>query len=102
MANADRSSDDFPDDRDASPVQPAYARRYWTGSANLDVAVFPRTINAQGGGTFHTYGVSVKRTYKDGDEYLVSKSFRPEDLPILAAGLLQAHAWIADQQSQRK
>ena len=103
MSDADSSYDEFPDNREnGAKAPPAHARCYWTGSANLDFAVFPRSVPAQGGGKFQTYGVSVKRTYKKGNDYAVSKSYRPEVLPILAAGLLQAHAWIADQQSQRK
>jgi hypothetical protein len=102
MANVESSLDDFPDDRESSQSPPVYARRYWTGSANLEIAVFPRSVPSQGGGTFQTFGISVKRTYKKGDEYAVSRSYRPEDLAALAAALLHCHAWIADQQSQRK
>ena len=47
------------------------------------------------------YNVTVKRIYKDGDEWKESTSFGRDDLLPLAKLADLAHSWIIDQPSGR-
>ena len=78
---------------------PVYSRRYWTGSANVEVAVFSRQVES-GDSSFTAYSTGVKRTYKDGDEYKETRFLRPEDLLVAAHALQQAYAFITSEQQK--
>jgi hypothetical protein len=84
---------------DATP--PVYSRRYWTGSASVEIAVFSRVVES-GTGSFTSYGTAVKRTYKDDSgEYKETRYLRPEDMLVAAHALEQAFAWITSEQQQK-
>ena len=40
------------------------------------------------------FNVTVSRSYKDGDEWKDTSTFRRDDLPIVAKALDMAYAWI--------
>lgn len=96
MSTSHESRSQSPTEDRGEKNAPVWSRRYWTGSANLEIAVFEKTVGGQRG-EFRTFNVSIKRTYKDGDEYKEAKGFRAEDVPVLASALLQAHAFIAEE-----
>lgn len=75
---------------------PEWSRRLWTGSANIEVAVFAKEVKGDNG-DFVAYNVSAKRTYKEGEEYKSTQGFRSDDVPALVSLLLQAHAYVTDQ-----
>ena len=80
---------------------PVYSRRYWTGSASVEIAVFSRVVES-GNGSFTSYSSGVKRTYKDENgEYKETRYLRPEDLLVAAHALEQAFAWITSEQQQK-
>lgn len=79
---------------------PIFSRRKWTGSANVEVAVFDKMIEGEGG-EFRVFTVVAKRSWKDGDEYKSGNYFRPEDLLILALFLQEAASFIAQEEAKR-
>lgn len=85
-------------DEDSTPAEakqkPVWSRRYRIGGGLVEVAVFEHAVD-NGGASFTSYATSVKRTYKDGEEYKSARSFRPEDLLPLAHAPTEAFDWIA-------
>jgi hypothetical protein len=80
---------------------PVYSRRYWTGSAALEIAVFSRVVESGSGNSFTSYSTGVKRTYKDdAGEYKETRYLRPEDLLVAAHALGEAFAWITSEQQK--
>lgn len=79
---------------------PVFSRRLWTGSATVEVAVFEKVVNEGQQNEFVAYNCSVKRTWKDGDEFKTTQGFRGEDIPHLVSLLNQAHAFITDQMNR--
>ena len=63
---------------------PVWSRKVFTGSATIECAVFENVREDRNGDEFMTYAVLLKRTYKDGDDYKTSASFRAEDMPVVA------------------
>ena len=78
---------------------PVWSRRTFTGSGSLEVAVFEKNVDTNGG-TFTAYSVSAKRTYKDGDGYKEAKGFQGPDLPHLIVLLQAAAAHIVELQNR--
>ena len=56
--------------------------------------------NQSGENTFHN--VSFQRTYRDGNEWKQSDSYRGDDLLNLAKAADHAHTWITEQRSSRR
>ncbi len=79
--------------------KPVWFRRYWTGSGVLEVSVWSRTIESQGGDR-EVFNTSLKKTYKDGDDYKESGSYRPEELPLIAFALQEAFSFISNEQNR--
>lgn len=48
------------------------------------------------------YTITIKRSYKDGDEWRDTSSFRLEDLPLVEKVADKAFAWIWDQPSNAR
>lgn len=82
-----RRSEGRQEERKALPV---YSCKYWTGSGQLEIAVFEN----EGDNGRKQYATSVKKTYKVGDEFKESKTFFPEELPLVASALNIAFAAI--------
>ncbi len=81
--------------------RPVWSRKRWTGSANIEVAVFEKMVNEGKEDEFLTWNVSAKRTFKDADQgYKSVQGFRAEDTPVLIQLLQQADAFISDQQNR--
>ena len=78
---------------------PVYSRRLWTGSANVELAIFARAVESNGS-SFTAYSTVLRRTYKDGDEYKETRFLRPEDLLVAAHALQQAYAFITSEQQK--
>jgi len=69
---------------------------YGTGSALIEVAVWSNEIESDGR-TVEVFSVSVTRSYKQGDVWKRSSSFRVQDLPVVQYGLGKAYAYLMDQ-----
>ena len=91
-------SDEFPPPENSS-TPPVWSRRMWTGKAAIEVAVFTREVTSDNG-SFTTYNVTAKRTYKKDDAYHTAAGFRSDDLPTLIQVLSQAYSFIAHQQNK--
>lgn len=68
---------------------PIFSRRYWTGSGTIELACWRKTIG-EGDEARDVINTTLKKTYRQDGEYKESSSFRPEELPLLAAALQQA------------
>lgn len=79
---------------------PLWTRRVWTGSATIEVALFDRLVETNGG-EVRTFNVSMKRVYKVGDDYKEAKGFRAEDLPFLVLTLSQAYAFVSEELTKK-
>lgn len=75
---------------------PVWKKRVWTGSGHLEVAVWSRMIG-EGDAEREVMNTTIRKTYKEGEEYKESKSLRQEELTIAAALLNEAFTWITDQ-----
>lgn len=51
-------------------------------------------------GEYTVFNVNLTRSYKDGDTWKESQGLRAEDLPVVAAGLLQAFDIVASEQNR--
>jgi hypothetical protein len=49
-------------------------------------------MQGEGDDAREQHTVTIKKTYKDGDEYVEAKSFFPNEVPVLAALLQEAFA----------
>lgn len=76
--------------------KPVWSRKYWTGSGNVEVAIWERMVG-EGDQERLVYNTSLKKTYRQDDEYKESSSFRAEELPLVASALQQAFDWICSQ-----
>lgn len=80
--------------------RPVWSRRYWTGSGNLEVAVWEREIG-EGDKARTILNTTLKKTYrKEDDTYAESSSFRPEELGLLSMALHEAFAFISSEQNR--
>lgn len=79
--------------------KPVWSRRYWTGSGNLEVAVWEREIG-NGDDARTVLNTTVKKTYKADDQYKESSSYRPEELGLLSMALQEAFAFISSEQNR--
>ena len=77
-------------------TKPVWSRRYWTGSGNLEVAVWSRTIG-EGDSEREVLNTTLKKTYKDGDDYKESSSFRPEELGLVCLAMQEAFRFISEE-----
>ncbi|MDB5392297.1 MAG: hypothetical protein JWM11_7943 [Planctomycetaceae bacterium] len=75
---------------------PVWSRRYRGAGAFLDIAVFQKEITGDNG-TYSVFNVKLTRSYKDGDAWKETSNLRSEDLPIVAAGLLQAYDFVSSE-----
>ena len=91
-------SDDRQDEPKGSP--PVWSRKAWTGAGNVECAVFEKTMG-DGENTFTTYNVSLRRTYKQNEEYKSAQSLRADDVPIAIQLLTQAYAFISHEMDGR-
>ncbi len=62
---------------------PVWSNKVWTGSGTIEVAAFQHMVQGANG-EFVAFSIAAKRSWKDGDDYKESRSFRPEDLLPLA------------------
>jgi hypothetical protein len=74
---------------------PAWSKRVWTGSGHIEVACWPRTVG-EGDQEREVLNTTLRKTYKDGEEYKEAKSLRPEELPLAAALLTEAFAFVTN------
>lgn len=74
---------------------PVWSNRVWTGSGTIEVAVFQHMVQGASG-EFAAFSTAAKRSWKDGDDYKESRSFRPEDLLPLAELLRSAWNYISE------
>jgi hypothetical protein len=88
------------DARETERKPPVWSRKVFANGATLEVAIFEREIDGRNG-SFVAYNVTLKRQYKDGDEYKTTSSFRSDDLPHLALLSSLAYAWVSEQDTRR-
>ena len=74
---------------------PVWSNKVWTGSGTIEVAVFQHMVQGANG-EFVAFSIAAKRSWKDGDDYKESRSFRPEDLLPLAELLRCAWTFISE------
>lgn len=98
QARQPRSNDRQEDGPKNSP--PVWSRKIWTGTGNVECAVFEKTVG-DGDNTFTAYNVVLRRTYKQNEEYKSSQSLRSDDVPIAIQLLTQAYAFISHELNDR-
>lgn len=79
---------------------PIFTRRVWTGSANVEVAVFDKLVDGDNG-EFRVFNIVARRSWKEGDKYESNNSFRTEDLLPLSLFLQEAYSFVASEQAKR-
>ena len=80
-------------------TKPVWSRRYWTGSGNLEVAVWSRMVG-EGDDARQVLNTSLKKTYKTDTEYKESSSYRFEELGLVILALQEAAHFISEQQNR--
>jgi hypothetical protein len=88
------------DARETERNPPVWSRKVFANGATLSVAIFEREIEGKNG-SFVAYNVTVKRQYKEGDEYKTTSSFRSDDLPHRSLLCAAASSWVAEQDTRR-
>jgi hypothetical protein len=61
----------------------------------VECAIFEKEVG-EGDNTFTAYNVSLKRTYKQDEEYKSTQGFRADDVPFAIQLLTQAYAYISN------
>lgn len=79
---------------------PVWSKRAWTGSGHVEVAVWSKTVGEADQG-WEVLNTTIRKTYKDGEEYKESRSLRPEELPLAAALLNEAFAFVTNAENRR-
>lgn len=92
-----RSNDRHEEPKNSPPV---WSRKVWAVSGNVECAVFERTVG-DGDNAFTSYNVSLRRTYKQNEEWRSTQSLRADDVPIAIQLLTQAYAFICHEMSNR-
>lgn len=77
--------------------KPVWSRRYWTGSGNLEIAVWERTIG-EGDESRVVRNTTMKKTYKEGSDFKESNSLRVEELGIALLAIQEAFHFISEQE----
>lgn len=95
--NAPREAGNGPAERHDPP---AWSKRVWTGSGHIEVACWPRTVG-EGDQEREVLNTTLRKTYKDGEEYKEARSLRPEELPLAAALLHEAFAFVTNAENRR-
>lgn len=93
-----RNGGDVRQNEERSP--PVFSRKFWTAGGAIEAAVFEKTVTGEKG-KFSVHNVTLKRTYRDGDEYKEAKGFRYDDLPWIILALQQCCAFIAEQDHRK-
>jgi hypothetical protein len=75
---------------------PVWSRRIFTGSGSVECAVFSKMMG-EGDQQWETFNASLKRSYKDGDQFKSVSGLRMEDVPVAIQLLSQAYDFIASQ-----
>lgn len=86
--------------RSEEKKEPVHSVNFYSGGGYIEVAVWENMVG-EGENERLAYGVSLKRSYKDGNDWKDTKSFRAQDLPHVAVALQQAYLWIQEQQQKR-
>jgi hypothetical protein len=74
-----------------------FTRRFWTGSGNLEIAVWNRTIG-EGEEAHDVLNTTLKKTYKDANgDYQESGSLRVEELGLAILALQEAFSFISNE-----
>lgn len=81
-------------------AKPLFTRRVWTGTGSVEVSVWSKMIEVEGG-EMEVFNVVAKRSWKTDNGYESGNSFRPEDLLPLALFLQEAWQFVNNEQ-QRK
>lgn len=97
MAQATQRRNNHRQEKREEKDGPLWSRRYWTGKGNVEVAVWSNMIQ-QDGDEREVFSATIKKTYKDGEEYKESGSFFPEELPLVAFALQEAFGFISETQ----
>jgi|GEM_PF-4411637 len=75
--------------------RPVHSIRRWVGGGSIEVAIFEKEIDVQGGGSMVTYFASAVKSYKDDKgEYQNVSVFNPHEPVVLAHALNEAYEWI--------
>ena len=69
---------------------------YATGSGLIEVAIWENQIVVDGDREVAVHSVTITRSYKQGDEWKKSSSFRQADLPVVQYALGKTYAWLMD------
>ena len=79
---------------------PVFSKRYWTGSGNIEVAVF-ENVTGEGDDERVVLSTTIKKSYKGDDGYKDSKSFFPQELLIAAFALQEAASFCFNENGKK-
>lgn len=100
MSNSTKSKQVEQKPEKTEKTGPIFTRRVWTGSANVEVAVFDKMVDGDNG-EFRVFNIVARRSWKEGDKYESNNTFRPEDLLPLSLFLQEAYSFVASEQAKR-
>ena len=72
---------------------------YGTGSALIEAAVWRNVIEGDDKKDIEVFSVSVTKSYKQGDEWKRSTSFRQHEIPVIQYALGKAYEWLMDEKT---
>jgi hypothetical protein len=104
MALNKRQQPEAPHDEQGGASQgnkPDWSKKVFSDGGYVEVAIFSREVEGNGGGTFTAYSVTCKRSWKTGDKWDSGHSFRPADCLVLSALLQEAWALLTNE-AQKK
>ena len=77
---------------------PVWKKRCWTG-ASIEVAVWSRMV-PDGEDEREVLSVTVRKQYKKGDQWHETAFLNPHEVPVVAALLQDAFAFVTNQQNK--
>ena len=81
--------------KESPKTTPLWSRRYWTGTGTIEIAVWDKMVNDR-----RVLNTTLKKIFKDGDEYKQSETFFPQDLATVILGLQEAFHFISDEMAK--
>jgi hypothetical protein len=95
-----RSSKGQSNGQSSTKNKPVFSKRYWTGSGNIEVAVWENS-NGEGDDERIVLSTTLRKTFKSDGEYEESKSLFPQELPLAALALQEAAAFCFNEQNKK-
>lgn len=90
-----------PQQEQSQGKKPEWSKRVYSDGGFVEVAIFSREVDGNGGGSFTAYNIVCKRSWKTGEKWESGHSFRPADCLVLSMLLQEAWTILSNEAAKR-